>query len=230
MNDLHRHFTKPLFRDRRDAGRQLAERLAGYAGKHDVVVLALPRGGVPVAYEIARALKAPLDVYTVRKLGVPGHEELAMGAVASDGSYVVDEGIVDGAGVTSQQFQAELVHEYAELKRREAAYRDDRAELDLRDTCAIVVDDGLATGASMQSAVRALRQRKPAEIVVAVPVGAQESCRALSLVADRVVCPNQPEHFGAVGFYYADFSQVEDDDVRRLLHEAERNIESWKVA
>lgn len=230
MNDPLRHFTKPLFRDRGDAGRQLAEHLAGYAGRRDVVVLALPRGGVPVAYEIARALKAPLDVYTVRKLGVPGHEELAMGAVASDGSYVVDEGIVDGAGVTLQQFQAELVHEYAELKRREAAYRDDRAEPDLRGMCAIVVDDGLATGASMQSAVGALRQRKPAEIVVAVPVGAPQSCRALSLVADRVVCPNQPEYFGAVGFYYADFSQVEDDDVRRLLDEAERNIESWKVA
>ena len=230
MNDLLRHFRNPLFADRRDAGRQLAEHLTGYSGKRDVVVLALPRGGVPVAYEIARALKAPLDVYTVRKLGVPGHEELAMGAVASDGSYVVDEGIVDGAGVTLQQFQAELVHEYAELKRREAAYRDDRAELDLRDRYAIVVDDGLATGASMQSAVGALRQRKPAEIVVAVPVGAPQSCRALSLVADRVVCPNQPEYFGAVGFYYADFSQVEDDDVRRLLDEAERNIESWKVA
>lgn len=230
MNDLLRRFTRPLFADRRDAGRQLAEHLAGYAGKRDVVVLALPRGGVPVAFEIARALKAALDVYTVRKLGVPGHEELAMGAVASDGSYVVDEGIVDAAGVTLPEFQTELVHEYAELKRREAAYRDDRAELDLRNRCVIVVDDGLATGASMQSAVRALRQRTPTEIVVAVPVGAPQSCRALSLVADAVVCPNQPEHFGAVGFYYADFSQVEDDDVRRLLEEAERNIKSWKVA
>jgi putative phosphoribosyl transferase len=220
----------PLFRDRADAGRQLAAELEQYRGKSDVIVLALPRGGVPIAYEIARALGAPLDVYLVRKLGVPGHEELAMGAVAADGSYVVDEGTIDAASVSQQAFQSELVHEFGELKRREWAYRDDLPEPQLSDKIVIVVDDGLATGSSMYSAVSALRQRKPREIVVAVPVAPSETCRSLQAVADRVVCPNQPPYFGAVGFYYEDFTQVSDDEVRRLLADAQRKGAAWKVA
>ncbi len=220
----------PRFTDRAAAGRQLAERLREYAGRRDLLVLALPRGGVPVGYEVAKALDAPLDVYIVRKLGVPGHEEVAMGAVASDGSYVVDGGMIDACGVSLKDFQVELVHEFGELKRREVAYRDDRPEPDPFGKTVIVVDDGLATGASMYSAVSALRQREPAAIVVAVPVAPPETCRSLERVADRVVCPNQPEPFGAVGYYYADFRQLHDEDVRRLLELAQRNGASWRVA
>jgi putative phosphoribosyl transferase len=228
---MHPEITNvPLFRDRADAGRQLSTHLTAYADKPDVLILALPRGGVPVGYEIAKALRAPLDVYLVRKLGVPGHEELAMGAVASDGSYVVDEATVDAAGVSHQAFQIELVHEFAELKRREAAYRDDLPEPELAQRTIVLVDDGLATGASMYSAVSALKQRDPAEIVVAVPVAPNETCRTLEHLADRVVCPNRPYYFGAVGFYYADFTQVTDEEVRRLLRDAQRNRATWKVA
>ncbi len=219
-----------LFRDRADAGQQLAQRLKEYAGRRDVIVLALPRGGVPIAYEVAKALDAPLDVYLVRKLGVPGHEEVAMGAVAADGSYVVDKGIVGACGVSVKDFQIELVHEFGELKRREIAYRDDRPEPDPTGKTVILVDDGLATGSSMYSAVAALRQRKPSAIIVAVPVAPPDTCRSLERVADRVVCPNQPEYFGAVGYHYADFEQLRDEDVRRLLELAQRNGPSWKVA
>jgi putative phosphoribosyl transferase len=219
-----------LFYDRADAGRQLAAHLMPYATKRNLIVLALPRGGVPVGYEVAKALNAPLDVYTVRKLGVPGHEEVAMGAVASDGTYVIDEATVDVAGVTLEQFQAELVHEFAELKRREIAYRDDLPEPNLSGKTVILIDDGLATGSSMYSAVAALRQRKPAEIVVAVPVAPPDTCRSLQQVADRVVCPNGPEYFGAVGLYYVNFTQVSDEEVRRLLNRANQEHRPWKVA
>lgn len=220
----------PLFADRADAGKQLATHLAEYAGRSDVIVLALPRGGVPVGYEIARAIGAPFDVYLVRKLGLPGHEELAMGAVAADGSYVIDEGTIDAAQVALQAFQTELLREFRELKRREAAYRDDLPEPELFQKRVIVVDDGLATGSSMYSAVCALRQRKPREIVVAVPVAPAERCRSLQSVADRVFCPHQPVNFGAVGLYYANFAQTSDDEVRRLLAAAWRNGAPWKVA
>lgn len=219
-----------LFYDRADAGRQLATYLIEYAQGRDPIVLALPRGGVPVGYEVAEALGAPLDVYIVRKLGVPGHEELAMGAVASDGSYVIDEATIDIAGVTRKEFQATLRHELAELRRREVAYRDDRPEPNLSSRTVILVDDGLATGASMYSAVAALRQRKPAQVAVAVPVAPADTCRSLEHVADRVFCPNQPIYFGAVGLYYANFAQVSDQEVRHLLNQAQRKREPWKVA
>ncbi len=219
-----------IFDDRADAGRQLASQLQEYRQQADAIVLALPRGGVPVAYEIARALRLPLDVYIVRKLGVPGHEELAMGAVASDASYVMDDGMVKRLGVTPRQFQSVLVHEFAEIKRREAAYRDDRPEPEVTAKSVIVVDDGLATGSTMYSAVSALRQRRPREIVVAVPVAPPETCGTLARVADRVVCPHQPVYFGAVGLYYADFRQVSDDEVRRLLDRAGAERAAWKVA
>ena len=198
-----------LYGDRADAGRRLAGYLAEYARDRRPIVLALPRGGVPVGYEVAKALRAPLDVYIVRKLGVPGHEELAMGAVASDGSYVVDQATVDLAGVTRASFEATLARELGELRRREAAYRGNLPEPDLTGKSVILVDDGLATGASMYAAVAALRQRKPAEIAVAVPVAPGDTCRALERHADHVFCPHRPEHFGAVGYYYEDFAQLE---------------------
>ncbi len=218
-----------LFSDRADAGRQLGEYLRDYRRGYDVIVLALPRGGVPVGYEVAKALAAPLDVYVVRKLGVPWHPELAMGAVASGGTYVVDEATIEIARVTDEEFEATLLRELAELKRRESVYRDGRPEPDLSGKRVIVVDDGLATGASMYSAVAALRRREPAEIAVAIPVAPVDACAALEHHADRVFCPHRFEHFGAVGLYYADFSQVGDDDVRRVLNQAARD-RSWKAA
>jgi len=219
-----------LFYDRADAGRRLVECLTDYVQNRDAVVLALPRGGVPVAYAIACALAAPLDVYIVRKLGVPGHEEFAMGAVAADGSYVIDESTIAMVGVTREEFQATLARELAELKRRMIAYRDGRPEPDLTGKTVILVDDGVATGASMYCAVVALRQRKPAEIAVAVPVAPAETCLTLQRYADRVFCPYQLEHFRAVGLYYANFAQVSDDEVRRLLNKAERDRKACKVA
>jgi putative phosphoribosyl transferase len=218
-----------MFSNRADAGRQLAAHLEGYARGRDAIVLALPRGGVPVAYEVAKALGAPLDIYVVRKLGVPWHPELAMGAVASGGTYVVDEATVEMAGVTDEEFEAVLLRELAELARRESAYRGNRPEPNLTGKSVIVVDDGLATGASMFSAVAALRQRAPAEIAVAVPVAPVDTCARLERQADRVFCPHKMVRFGAVGLYYADFSQVGDEDVRRLLRLA-AGEESWRVA
>ncbi len=220
----------PIFMDRADAGRQLAAELSSYVRRNDVIVLALPRGGVPVAYEIAKTLHAPLDVFVVRKLGVPGHQEVAMGAVATGGRCVVDEAVMRRAGVTPQQFQAVFAQEREELKRREAAYRDDRPGPAVAGSTVIVVDDGLATGASMYSAVAALRRYEPAQVVVAIPVAPFETCAWLRQVADRVVCPNQLAYFGAVGFYYANFAQVTDDEVRNLLSRAELEREQWKVA
>jgi predicted phosphoribosyltransferase len=219
-----------LFRNRADAGRQLAKHLAHYMLDPNAIVLALPRGGVPVAYEVALALKLPLDVYIVRKLGVPWHEELAMGAVAADGSYVIDEAIVNAAGVRPEEFRQTWERELGELRRRESVYRDDRPRPDLESKKAIVVDDGLATGASMYSAVTALRHRNPAEIIVAVPVAPADTVRFLERSADRVVCPYQPQPFGAVGMYYQDFTQTTDGEVRRLLADAEYQRTLWKVA
>jgi predicted phosphoribosyltransferase len=208
------------FADRHAAGRALAGLLTNYRNRDGVVVLALPRGGVPVAYEIAAALHAPLDVFTVRKLGVPGHEELAMGAVASGPTLVVDDELVESLGITAERFDAVVKAESAELVRREAAYRDHRARPELRGKIVVVVDDGLATGASMQAAVEALRLRGPQRIVVAVPVGAAETCARLRRFADEVICAAMPEPFYAVGIHYADFSQTSDDEVRQLLNAA----------
>lgn len=206
-----------LFADRTDAGRQLAEALAEYAGNLNVAVLALPRGGVPIGYEIARRLHAPLDVYIVRKLGVPGHEELAMGALASHGTCVVDEDLIAALHIDASALDEVIAREVDELQRREAAYREARSRFDTAGKLAILVDDGLATGASMRAAATALREERPARIVVAVPVAAARTCASLERVVDRVVCLNTPEPFHAVGLYYQNFEQTSDDEVRRLL-------------
>lgn len=220
-----------VYRDRAEAGRELARSLAMYADASDVIVLALPRGGVPVGYEVARELRVKLDVYVVRKLGVPGHEELAMGAVAGDGSCVVDDDLVQTIGIDRQAFDAVVGRELAELHRRESAYRDARPEPEIGGKTAIVVDDGLATGATMRVAAIALRHKSPAAIVIAVPVAAPQTCASLRGVADRIVCPLQPSPFYAVGLYYENFSQTTDDEVRALLRSAaEMEARRWKVA
>jgi len=211
-----------LFADRADAGRQLAGLLAPYADDPDIVVLALPRGGVPIGYEIARRLHAPLDVYVVRKLGVPGHEELAMGALASDGTCVLDDDLIASLRIEASALDDVVRREVDELKRRELAYRVARPEPQIRGKTVIVVDDGLATGATMRAAAMALRRREPAAIVTAVPVAASRTVAALRGAVDRVVCVRTPEPFHAVGLYYADFDQTTDEEVRRLLSEAAR--------
>jgi predicted phosphoribosyltransferase len=201
------------FRDRTDAGRELAE----YEGRPGVVVLGLPRGGVPVAAEVAGRLGAPLDVFLVRKLGVPGHAELAMGAVAEGGVEVLSEDLIRDLGVPRAAVQQAAVRERLELERRDVQYRGGRNAPDVRDRIVILVDDGLATGSSMQAAVLALRRHAPARIVVAVPVGAEETCDRLRRFADEVVCVATPEPFNAVGLWYDDFSQTSDEEVTRLL-------------
>jgi putative phosphoribosyl transferase len=209
-----------LFRDRREAGRLLAAKLAAWAGRRDVVVLALPRGGVPVGYEVARALGAPLDVFTVRKLGVPEHPELAMGAVATGGVRVLNEDVMRMLAIPDETVEAVTREERAELARRDALYRGDRPPPDLRDRTVLLVDDGLATGATMQAAIAAIRAQAPGRIVVAVPAGAPDTCHALRMLADDVVCAVTPDPFHAVGIWYQDFSQTSDDEVRALLRRA----------
>jgi putative phosphoribosyl transferase len=211
-----------LFHDRAEAGRELAKELAAYAGKPEVVVLALPRGGVPVAYEVARALQAPLDVFVVRKLGLPGHPEYAIGAVATGGVRVLDEDMVRSLGIREDEIASLVAEERRELARREQAYRVTRDAEPLEARTVILVDDGLATGASMSAAVIALRRRSPARIVVAVPVGAAETCAALTRLVDEVVCARTPDPFQAVGLWYADFEQTSDAEVRELLARAAR--------
>jgi predicted phosphoribosyltransferase len=184
------------------------------------VVLALPRGGVPVGYEVARRLHLPLDVYVVRKLGVPGHTELAMGALASDGTCVLDEQLIASLGLSDADVRTVISREREELARREEAYRSTSPRAELRGKVAILVDDGLATGATMRAAVQAVRRHTPAEIVVAVPVAAYRTCAALRELADRVVCPYTPEPFLAVGLFYENFDQTSDEEVRRLLAQA----------
>jgi putative phosphoribosyl transferase len=208
------------FRDRMEAGRLLAELLREYAGRDDVIVLALPRGGVPVAYEVAQALGAPLDVFVVRKLGVPGHEELAMGAVATGGVLVLDEGLVRALGIPEEELRRVVDAELRELERRDAEYRGDREPPDVEGKTVILVDDGLATGSTMRAAALAVRRLNPARVVVAVPVAAEETCDAFREVVDDVVCGVTPTPFRAVGLWYEDFSQTTDEDVRNLLEGA----------
>jgi putative phosphoribosyl transferase len=209
------------FRDRTEAGRLLAERLRGYAGRDDVVVLALPRGGVPVAYEVAKELGAPLAVFVVRKLGVPGYKELAMGAIASGGVVVLDEGLVHRLGISRTQLEDAIAREAQELERRENAYDGRRGPPKLEGKTVILVDDGLATGSTMRAAAMAVRELKPARVVVAVPVAAAEACDDFRDVVDEVVCQVTPRPFHAVGLWYEDFSQTSDDEVRELLERAE---------
>jgi predicted phosphoribosyltransferase len=205
------------FVNRTEAGRLLAEKLGKYASRNDVVVLGLPRGGVPVAYEVAKRLHAPLDVFIVRKLGVPGFEELAAGAIASGGVRVLNEDVVRAIPYASEAIEAVTAKETAELQRREQIYREGRPPPELRDKIGILVDDGLATGATMRAAVKALRQCGAAKIVVAVPVGPPDTCEELAHEADEAICLSTPSFFQAVGQYYEDFSQTSDDDVRELL-------------
>src|SRR6266446_5601565 len=209
--------TPERFRDRREAGRLLAAKLAGYANRRDVVVLALPRGGVPIAYKVARALRAPLDVFVVRKLGVPGYEELAMGAVATGGLRVLNDQIVQDLRIPDYVIDRVAAEEGEELTRRERAYRGGRPPLDVHGRTVILVDDGLATGATMRAAVKALRQHRPAHIVVAVPTASPETCEELKTEVDEVVCAITPEPFHAVGYWYEDFTQTTDQEVRELL-------------
>ena len=209
-----------LFRDRADAGRRLAARLTAYAGRPDVLVLALPRGGVPVAFEVARRLGAPLDVFLVRKLGAPGREELAMGALAAGGVRVLNEEVVRNLAIPDHVIDEAAEREGRELARREHEYRDGRPPPDVRGRTVLLVDDGLATGSTMRAAVAALRRLGPARVVVAVPVGAAETCAELGAEADESVCALTPEPFHAVGLWYEDFTQTTDEEVRDLLARA----------
>jgi putative phosphoribosyl transferase len=204
------------FSDRAEAGQLLAEKLLKYVNRDDVIVLGLPRGGVPVAFEVAQRLRVPLDVFIVRKLGVPGFEELAIGAIASGGVRVVNEDVARALPNVDEIIESVTARESAELERREQSYRDGRPPPELRGKTAILVDDGLATGATMRAAVKALRQRDVGKIVVAAPVGALETCREFEDEADEIVCAMTPEFFQAVGQYYEDFSQTTDDEVREL--------------
>jgi putative phosphoribosyl transferase len=210
-----------LFADRADAGRKLAARLGKYKKQTDVMVLGAPRGGVPVAFEVSRVLHAPLDVFVVRKLGVPGREELAFGALASGGVRYLDEDVVMAAGLSDQEVAGVTAREEQVLQRREQVYRTGHALLDVRGRTVILVDDGVATGASLFAGIGALRQLGPKQIVVAVPVAPPEACRQLAAEADAVVCLCSPEAFYAVGQFYRDFSEVSDDEVRDLLRSAQ---------
>lgn len=211
-----------VFADRRDAGRELGRRLAETLPRDDTLVLGLPRGGVPVAFEVATALDAPLDVFLVRKLGVPGHEELAMGAIASGGVRVLNERVVGAVAADDRAIEEVAERELAELERREQRYRDGRPAPEIAGRTAVLVDDGLATGASMRAAVAALRRLDAGRIVVAVPVASPDVCAELAEEADEVVCLETPEPFLAVGYWYDDFAATEDDEVCALLGEGHR--------
>src|SRR4051812_23541073 len=210
-----------IYRDRIDGGKQLAGRLADYADRDDVLVLALPRGGVPVAYEVAKGLRAPLDIFLVRKLGVPGHEELAMGAISTGGVRVINADVVDYLRIPARVVDAVVDTELRELERRERLYRGARAEPDVSGKTVILVDDGLATGSTMRAAVEALRQQNPARIVVAVPVSAPQTCDAYRMGVDEIICVQTPEPFRGVGMWYRDFSQTTDEEVREILTRSE---------
>jgi len=214
MDDQH------PFVDRRDAGRVLALRLAKYANRDDVIVLALPRGGVPVAYEVASALGAPMDVFPVRKLGTPGHRELAMGAIAPGGVRVLNHDVVRSYGIPEAAIDRVAREEEQELQRRERAYRDDLPAPDLANRTVILIDDGLATGSTMRAAAQAVRARHPSRVVIAVPVGAPQTCSELAALADEVICARMPEPFSAVGQWYLNFNQTDDEEVRDLLQKS----------
>jgi putative phosphoribosyl transferase len=205
------------FADRAEAGRALATELRKYAGRDDVIVLALPRGGVPIGSEVAVALGAPLDILVGRKLGTPGHKELAMGAIASGGVRVLNDEVVKWCGLTPDAIDGVTAEEQRELARRETVYRDGREALSVTGRIVILVDDGLATGSTMRAAVQAVKLLRPSKVVVAVPVGARETCRELQGVADEVVCARTPEPFSAVGLWYRNFDQTTDEEVRALL-------------
>lgn len=207
----------PLFKDRTQAGRRLAEQLTRYRGRDDVLVLALPRGGVPVAYEVAEALEAPLDVFVVRKLGVPGQPELAMGAIATGGVRVLNEDLVRRLGISEDTANAVAERELEELERRERSYRGDRAPPDLEGKTVLLVDDGLATGATMRAAVAALGRQGPGSVVVAVPTASPDTCDELRQEVDEVVCAETPQPFYGVGMWYENFTQTTDADVQDLL-------------
>lgn len=213
-----------VFADRHDAGRVLAERLAAYAGREDVIVLGLPRGGVVVAYEVALALHAPLDVYVVRKLGVPGQEELAFGAIASGGVRVLNHDVIRDAGVTDQVIEAATAREKVELERRERLFRGGRPPLDLQGKTVILVDDGLATGASMRTAILSLGAHHPAWVTMAVPTAPPSTCQDLAREVDEAVCVITPAQFWGVGQWYMDFSQTSDAEVIALLRAADARM------
>lgn len=212
------------FRNRRDAGKKLAQELLHYANRPDVIVLALPRGGVPVAYEVALALNVPMDVFIVRKLGLPGHEELAIGAIASGGIRVLNKDIIRALNIPEEVINRIAERELKELQRRERKYRGDRPTPEIRDHKVILVDDGLATGASMRAAVAALRAQHPKRIVVAVPTAAPEACEAFQNEVDEVVCAITPEPFVGVGLWYEDFSQTTDEGVRLFLQDVQHRL------
>jgi putative phosphoribosyl transferase len=215
-----------IFKDRVDAGRLLAMQLKEYANQPDLLVLGLPRGGAPVAFEVARALKAPLDVFLVRKLGVPGHEELAMGAIASGGVHILNDMVVKGLNIDNEAINQVTERELKELQRRERQYRGDNPEPELHNRTVILIDDGLATGTTMRAAAIALRQQQPARIIVAVPVAAPETCDEFRDLVDEVVCAVTPRELYAVGLWYEDFSQTSDDEVVELL---ERSRKEWPL-
>ncbi len=219
-----------LYRDRLEAGRILATKLTAYADRKDVVVLALPRGGVPVAFEVAKALQAPLDVFVVRKLGVPGHEELAMGAIATGGMYVVNEHVVHMLAIPDSVIEEVAEREQKELERREQLYRDDLPPPDVRDRTIILVDDGLATGSTMRAAIAALRKQHPAHIIVAVPVAAPVVRDEFKAEVDEIVCASTPEPFFGVGYWYEDFSQTSDEEVHDLLALSEQERPLQRVS
>lgn len=212
--------TASRFVDRMEAGKQLAEALAGYRDRPDLLVLALPRGGVPVAAEVARSLDAPLDLMMVRKLGVPWHRELAMGAVATGGVRVLNEEVLTGLGITPEELDAVTRVERQELERRQRAYRGDRADPEIEGRTVIIVDDGLATGSTMRAALTAVKEQRPNQVVVAVPVAPRETCEELEAQADEVICLQAPDPFMAIGLWYESFPPVSDDEVRESLEGA----------
>ncbi len=216
------------FRNRREAGRLLAARLDAYANRPDVLVLALPRGGVPVAYEVARALRVLLDIFLVRKLGIPGYEELAMGAIATGGVRVLNDQLVRALHISDQMIEAVAAREQKELVRREHIYRGDRPPRELRGRTVILVDDGLATGATIYAAIKALREQQAARIVVAVPIASPESCEEMRKEVDDIICAITPAPFHAVGLWYEDFSQTTDEEVRDLLARSARADSSYE--